>query len=393
MPTYSPQTLVARLKRRGALDNAAIEAALLALPRERFVSGVSLKTVYSDLSVPFLGGSSGMAEIASTQPSVTTRMLQQLRLAPGHNVLQIGAGSGYTAALIAHIVGDTGRVTAVEIDPATTQSALDNLQRVQMGRVLVVGADAAQGYAPRANYDRILANAAVWDIPPAWVQQLKPDGILVAPLWLGALQYSAAFRLQPDGSLLSDDLFPTDFIPLRGNAAGPRTDVRIGGSSLHLTGDTSAIDSAALHVLMSEMGDIDYLSPPLTGVARKRSFLAYMMLHLPPENTFCLYTFEGSQLPYGMQRAGFAVLRRGSAAFVSLGGDFRSNIFGGSDAFIAAHEAFSAWRAAGMPGDERLRVRLTHPNLTPQPALPEEEGNSQVRVSPRVDHDVVVWQE
>jgi protein-L-isoaspartate(D-aspartate) O-methyltransferase len=300
--------------------------------------------------------------------------------------LQIGAGSGYTAALTAHIVGDTGRVTAVEIDPATTQGALDNLQRVQMGRVLVVGADAAQGYAPRAAYDRILVNAAVWDLPPVWVQQLKPDGVLVAPLWLGALQYSAAFRVQPDRTLLSDDLFPTDFIPLRGNATGPRTEVRVGGSSLRLTGDTSAIDSAALHTLMSEAGDIDYLSTPLAGAARKKSFLAYLMLHLPPEITFCLYSFEGDQLPYGMEREGFAVITRGGAAFVSLGGDFRASIFGGADAYMSAHTAFSAWREAGMPGDERLRVRLTHPGAESAPP-------PGARISRRADHDLVVWME
>ncbi len=384
MPNYAPQTLVARLKRRGALNDPAVEAALLALPRERFLPGVPLKTVYSDQAVPFLGGSSGTHEIASTQPSVTTRMLNQLRLAPGQNVLQVGAGSGYTAALTAHIVGENGRVTAVEIDPATAQSAMDHLQRIQMGRVLVVNADAAQGYAPRANYDRILVNAAVWDMPPTWVAQLKPDGVLVAPLWLGALQYSAAFRPQPDGSLMSGDLFPTDFIPIRGNSVGPRTAMRVGGSSLNLTGDSSAIDSAALHTLMSEAGDIDYLSVPLSGAARKKSFLAYLMLNLPPEVTFCLYSFEGEQLPYGMEREGFAVLARGSVAFVSLGGDFRSFIFGGADAFMAAHEAFSAWRAAGMPGDERLRVRMTPPGA-------EISTPPGARISSRADHDVMVW--
>jgi protein-L-isoaspartate(D-aspartate) O-methyltransferase len=391
MPTYSPQTLVARLRRRGALgsEDAALEAALLALPRERFLPGVPLKQVYADQSVPFLGGASGQPEIASTQPSITARMLRQLRLMPGQNVLQLGAGSGYTAALIAHIVGDNGRITAVEIDPATTASALDNLQHTQMGRVLVVNGDAAQGYAPRANYDRILVNAAVWDLPRNWVQQLKPDGVLVAPLWLGALQYSVAFRPSADGSLMSEDLTPTDFVPLRGNAAGPRTQMRVGGSSLLLTGDTSAIDSAALHTLMSEAGEIDYLSTPLSGKARKKNFLPYLMLHLPPEVTFCLFSFEGDQLPYGMERAGFAVLGRGSVAFVSLAGDFRSFIFGGADAFIAAHEAFSAWRAAGMPGDEQLRVKLTAKNA-PQPEA-DAASPSGVRVSQRADHDVAIW--
>jgi protein-L-isoaspartate(D-aspartate) O-methyltransferase len=384
VPSPSPQSLVASLKRRGILRDPAIEAALLALPRAWFLPGVSPEIAYTDRSVPYPGGPSGSREIASTQPSVTVRMLTQLRLKPGQNVLQVGAGSGYTAALIAHIIGETGRVTAIELDHVTVQDALDNLQRSQMGRVLVVEADAAQGYAPRANYDRILVNAAVWDVPRAWVQQLKAEGILVAPIWLDALQYSAAFRLQAGGTLVSSDLTPTHFVPLRGNAAGPRMDLRIGGSSLLLTGKTNRIDSAALHMLMSEPGEIDYLSAPLTDEARARNLLPYLMLHLPPEVTFCLYSFEGEQLPYGMNRTGFAVLALGSAAFISLEGDFRSFIFGGADAFIAAHEAFRSWHDAGMPGDERLRVRLAHPDTPPEPGM---------RVFQRVDHDVQVWLE
>jgi protein-L-isoaspartate(D-aspartate) O-methyltransferase len=386
MTDPSPQTLIARLKKMGVLADPVLEAAFLAVPRHLFLPRTPLEQVYKDISVALKRDAQGYVEIASTQPSMTARMLAQLQLQIGQNVLQLGAGSGYTAALIQHIVGDSGYVTTVEIDPATVQTAQDNLQRALMGRVHAVQSDGAFGYAPRASYDRILANASVWDIPDAWVKQLKDDGILVAPLWLDALQYSVALRVGESFSLHSDSLVPCSFIPLRGAAAGPHMRVRVGGSSLWLTGDVARIDGAALHTQLSEAGDIDYLSPPLRGTARKRSFLAYMMLNLPPEFIFSLYTFEGKQLPYGIKRSGFAVITRGSMAFISLDEDFQSMIFGGADAFIAAHEVFEAWRADGMPSDDALHAKLVYRDDEDAP-----EARKSYRVYRRADHDVHVW--
>jgi protein-L-isoaspartate(D-aspartate) O-methyltransferase len=389
MPKLNPETLVARLKRSGVPLDSALEAALIAVPRHQFLPGVPLAQAYADASVPLKRDALGRVEIASTQPGMTARMLTQLRLRPGQNVLQVGAGSGYTAALIQQIVGDEGRVTAIELDPAVAQTAMDHLQRTLMGRVLIVQGDAAQGYAPRANYDRILVNASVWDVPDPWIKQLMPDGVMVAPIWLDALQYSAAFTLGEHYSLYSEDNMPCSFVPLRGSAQGPRTTVRIGGSSLVLIGDTTRLDSAALHTLMSEAAETDYLSTPLPSSLKRRNFLPYMMLNLPPEFTFCLYSFEGDQLPYGMNRTGFAVLARGSAAFISLEGDFRSFVFGGSDAFIAAVETFNGWRAARLPGDDRLRLRLGSIGAEDD----EVPQRTSYRVYPRADRDLHVWLE
>ncbi|MDX2141686.1 MAG: methyltransferase domain-containing protein [Chloroflexota bacterium] len=389
MAKPNPETLVARLKRSGVPMDSALEAALIAVQRHQFLPGVPLAQAYADASVPLKHDAVGMVEIASTQPGMTARMLMQLRLRPGQNVLQVGAGSGYTAALIQQIVGDEGRVTAIELDPAVAQTAMDNFQRTLMGRVLVVQGDAVQGYAPRANYDRILVNASVWDVPDAWIRQLMPDGVMVAPMWLDALQYSAAFTLGENNSLYSKDNVPCSFVPLRGSAQGPRTTLRIGGSSLVLIGDTTRLDSAALHTLMSEAAETDYLSTPLSNSLKKRNFLPYMMLNLSPEFTFCLYSFEGAQLPYGMNRTGFAVLARGSAAFISLEGDFRSFVFGGSDAFIAAVETFNRWRAARLPGDDRLRLRLGSIGVEDD----EVPQHTSYRVYPRADRDLHVWLE
>ncbi|MCC6616238.1 MAG: methyltransferase [Anaerolineae bacterium] len=385
MPTYTPETLIARLKRQGALTDPAIEAAFGAVPRHAFLPGVPLRNVYRDESIPLKRDERGGVTIASTQPSMTARMLAQLDLKPGHNVLQVGAGSGYTAALIQHIVGASGRVTAIEIDRVTATQAGENLQRVQMGSVNIVEGDGTSGYAPRAQYDRIIANGTIWDVPLTWVRQIKTDGRLVAPLWLDALQYSAAFRVEANDNLSSESNEACAFVPLRGSAEGPGMTVRIGGSSLMLTGQVSRLDSAALHLLLSETADIDYLGAPLTGHKSKRNFLPFFMLYLPPEFVFCLYNAQGEQQPYGMNRRGFAVLSRGSAAFVSLDGDFKAWVFGGADAIVAAQDTYAAWLAAGMPGDDRLRVRLVARDGSPSPA-PED-----VRVYPRTIHDAHVW--
>jgi protein-L-isoaspartate O-methyltransferase len=312
-------------------------------------------------------------------------MLEQLDLQPGQNVLQIGAGSGYTAALMQHLVGDRGIVTAVEIDRTTADQAKDNLQRAMKGAVHIVEADGMHGYSPRAGYDRILVNATIWDVPDAWIRQLKPDGVLVTPIWLDALQYCAAFHPLDNALLFSERNYPSTFVPLRGGAEGPQMTVRIGGSALSLTGNVTELDSASLHLLLSERADEDYLSPPLTGIARKRNFLPYMMLNLPVDYIFCLYTAEGDQLPYGMNQRGFAVLSRGSAVFVSLEGDFKAWVIGGSDAFIAAQETFVAWRTQRMPGDERLRLRLVDRDNVQAPA-------TSYRVYTRTYHDLHAWQ-
>ncbi|MCL4247344.1 MAG: methyltransferase [Anaerolineae bacterium] len=385
MTTYTPETLVARLKRQGALPDPAIEAAFRAVPRHVFLPDIPLHSAYQDESIPLKHDERGGVTIASTQPSVTARMLSQLELKPGHNVLQVGAGSGYTAALIQSVVGANGRVTAIEIDRITAAQAAENLQRVQMGAVNIVEGDGTHGYAPRAQYDRIIVNGTIWDVPVAWVKQLKPDGILVAPLWLDALQYSAAFRIAAHETLHSESNKACAFVPLRGSAHGPSMTVRIGGSSLMLTGQVNRLDSAALHLLLSETAEIDYLGAPLTGRKSKRSYLPYFMLYLPQEFVFCLYDAQGEQQPYGMNRRGFAALSRGSAVFVSLEGDLKAWVFGGADAILAVQDAYAAWKAAGMPSDEQLHIRLV---TRADGEAPMPEG---VRVYPRMTHDVHAW--
>ncbi|WP_240487284.1 methyltransferase domain-containing protein [Actinomadura flavalba] len=112
-------------------------------------------------------------------PSTVVSLLELLDLEDGHRVLDIGTGNGWTAALLARIVGP-GNVTSVEVDPAVAERASATLTSLGSPPALVVG-DGADGWAPGAPYDRVHATCAVAEIPYAWIEQTRPGGVIVTP--------------------------------------------------------------------------------------------------------------------------------------------------------------------------------------------------------------------
>src|SRR5260370_10612778 len=154
-------------------------------------------------------------------------MLEQLALQPGQRVLEIGAGTGYNAALIAQIVGKSGQVVTVDIDEDVASSARQQLAAAGFDRVDVRCADGGFGYPEAAPYDRIILTASAWDIAPAWVQQLSTACRLVVPLSLRQVQQSVAFERHQD-HLESVAVADCGFMPLRGAFAGPQRVVPLG---------------------------------------------------------------------------------------------------------------------------------------------------------------------
>jgi protein-L-isoaspartate(D-aspartate) O-methyltransferase len=122
------------------------------------------------------------SEISSSasKPAVVARMLAALRAEPGMSVLEIGTGSGYQAALLAHRLGGRN-VTSIEIDAAIVARACKVLSDAAYGTVTVVTGDGAAGFLPHAPYDRVIATVGACDVPPAWVAQTKPGGRIVLP--------------------------------------------------------------------------------------------------------------------------------------------------------------------------------------------------------------------
>ncbi|WP_165975743.1 methyltransferase domain-containing protein [Actinomadura rubrisoli] len=116
---------------------------------------------------------------SASAPSTVIAFLSLLGARKGHNVLEIGTGTGWTAALLAAVVGDHN-VTSVEIDPEVARQAAERTLSAGYTPQLVA-ADGAEGFPGNAPYDRVHVTCGIEEIPPEWLAQTRPGGIIVAP--------------------------------------------------------------------------------------------------------------------------------------------------------------------------------------------------------------------
>ncbi|HEV3382179.1 MAG TPA: methyltransferase, FxLD system [Trebonia sp.] len=214
--------LVDQLRQAGAVCAPRVEAAMRAVPRHVFVPGAPLRRAYADDVVQTKLDSDGTPISAASQPSIVAVMLEQLAVAPGMRVLEIGAGTGYNAALLAHLAGDDGSVVTLDVDDDIVDGARAALGEAGFPGVTVVREDGALGYAPSAPYDRIVATVGARDVPLAWQDQLAPDGRLVVPLRLrGGVTRSVAFEhaRETGPELRSVSSVMCGFMPMRASIA------------------------------------------------------------------------------------------------------------------------------------------------------------------------------
>ncbi len=236
------EALIAFLKQDGSLHDPHVEAAFRAVPRHLFLPDLPLEQAYQDDAIPTKRLESGEVVSSSSQPAMMAIMLEQLDLQPGQCVLEIGAGTGYNAALMAHIVGATGRVITLDIDHDIVEGARQHLAAAGVTGVEVIQGDGALGYPDAAPYDRIILTVGAWDIPPAWIEQLKPDGRLVLPLDIKGTQKSVAFVWQDD-HLESLSVRACQFMTLRGQYARPDFTILIGPAPGIRFGSANPIDA------------------------------------------------------------------------------------------------------------------------------------------------------
>ncbi len=213
--------MVAELVREGSVAaGSPVEHAFRTVLRHRFLPGTDLHEVYRDEAVVTHRGPDGIPVSSSSQPAIMARMLHQLDLRRGHRVLEIGAGTGYNAALLAHLVGPDGEVITVDIDPEICAAAQRHCRHAGASNVSVLVGDGWTAGRGLGRLDRIEATVGVSDLSTVWADHLEADGILVAPLWLRTgLQASVAFRKR-DGELRSVSIQPCGFMRLRGPGAG-----------------------------------------------------------------------------------------------------------------------------------------------------------------------------
>ncbi|MFC6374512.1 methyltransferase domain-containing protein, partial [Nonomuraea thailandensis] len=215
------QALVARLRTAQEVGEP-VARAMLAVPRHLFVPGVEPEAAYRDEPIVTKLDAGGLPISSSSQPAIMATMLGQLGVEPGHRVLEIGAGTGYNAALLAYLVGPGGHVVALDLDEDTAEEARRHLDAAGVAGVEVVCRDGAGGHPERAPYDRLIATVGVWDLAPAWLAQLGPGGRLVVPLDLRGVQVSAA--MERDGERwVSRSVAPCGFMRMRGSLTGTET--------------------------------------------------------------------------------------------------------------------------------------------------------------------------
>ena len=246
------ERLATRVVASHRIGSERVAAALHAVPRHLFLPGQRPEAAYRDDAIVTKRDEAGQPISSSSQPAIMAIMLDQLDLAPGHRVLEIGAGTGYNAALMSHIVGPSGQVTSVDIDPELVVSAREHLARAGFGEVTVVCADGAGGDPEHAPYDRIIATVGVSDLAPAWLEQAGPQARIVVPFDVRGTQLSIAFDPAAPGRWASRSLAPCGFMRMRGSLAGPERVVPLApGLSLLLPDGTPEVNAQAVAGLLA----------------------------------------------------------------------------------------------------------------------------------------------
>jgi protein-L-isoaspartate(D-aspartate) O-methyltransferase len=193
--------MVAHLRERGGLTDPRVAAVLGRVPRHLFVPAADPAEAYADEAI-VTRYRNGWPVSSASQPAMVAAMLEQLRLPEGGSVLEIGAGTGYNAALLAALAGPSGQVVTIDIDPEVADEARHHLAVAGARHVEVICGDGAQGWPGRAPYDGIIVTAGASDLAPAWISQLAPGGRLVVPLSIRGVQQCVAFA-PADGHLRS----------------------------------------------------------------------------------------------------------------------------------------------------------------------------------------------
>lgn len=197
----------ARLIAPGEADDPRVLEALAAVPRAEFVPGAWRHAAAEDRALPIAHGQT------ISQPTIVALMTHLLRVTPGDQVLEVGTGSGYQAAVLATM---GARVFSIEILPDLARAAAARLERLGLAVSVRVG-DGGLGWPEEAPFDSIIVTAAAPRVPPALVAQLRPGGRMVIPVGPeGEVQELLLVEKAADGRLAERPVTDVRFVPLTG---------------------------------------------------------------------------------------------------------------------------------------------------------------------------------
>lgn len=175
------EELVNELKEQGVLTSPLIIQAFLAIDRQDFVPEENKSFARINEALPTLAGQT------ISQPAVVAFMLELLDPQPGEKILDVGAGSGWTTALLSQIVGKNGKVIGIELVPEVAEFGKKNIDKynfIKKGIAEYLCQDGSKGYPKEAPFDKILISASLpsKNIPPALKEQLAPNGRIITPI-------------------------------------------------------------------------------------------------------------------------------------------------------------------------------------------------------------------
>ena len=195
-----------QLRARGVRDEHVL-AAMVEVPRHAFVPSAVGFAAYEDRALAIGEGQT------ISQPYMVARACELAELQPGQRALEIGAGSGYQAAVLGRLCA---RVVAVELIDTLAERARAQLAAQSIDNVLVVTGDGTRGFAEEAPYDAVLVAAGAPEVPEALIDQLAPGGRIVIPLGTGLLQTLTVLRRNENGGLSREEHDACVYVPLRG---------------------------------------------------------------------------------------------------------------------------------------------------------------------------------
>ncbi|MFF0578861.1 methyltransferase domain-containing protein [Streptosporangium saharense] len=264
---------------------------------------------------------------SSTAPSLMLRMLRDLDVHDGMAILEVGTGTGYNAGLLSHRLGDS-RVASIDIDPVLVESAGRRLKAAGFHPILAVR-DGREGFPDAAPYDRLIATVAFERVPPAWLHQVRPGGVIVCDLrppgapWSGALaKLTVGEDRTASGRLLECQV---GFMSARPRVAVPGLP---GGA---------VIDRTTVHRRDTPLGGAVAMSPDLALVIWQR---------VPG-----LVVYSGDE--------SITVIAGDSWAEVPQEGPTRLSYGGPDDIWAAVEAAHAWWQTFGRPGARRYGITVT----------------------------------
>ena len=202
------EEMVERQLRRRGITEGHILVAFREVPREVFIGTNNVHLAYGDHPLPIEAGQT------ISQPYIVALMIQAAAIKPGDTVLEVGAGSGYAAAVVSRIAG---KVIGIERRQQLVEVARERLGLLGYDNVEIVEGDGTRGWRDGAPYDAILAAASGSHVPRPLVEQLAPGGRIVMPVGdPGAVQELIKVIKTEDGTLTQQDICAVRFVPLIG---------------------------------------------------------------------------------------------------------------------------------------------------------------------------------